>query len=147
MELIDCLIFLCMRLLFFCVFFFLMIRRPPRSTRTDTLFPYTTLFRSAIEMGIVLARYVADVRCRHNVVQPAQRAVCRQRLVVEKVKRGVADALGLQDLSQRRLVDDRAALGVDDPGGWLYKCQHPGVQQPDRTSTRLTYSHQCAYSM
>src|SRR3546814_15321501 len=29
------------------VFFFLMIRRPPRSTRTDTLFPYTTLFRSS----------------------------------------------------------------------------------------------------
>src|SRR3546814_11433156 len=28
------------------VFFFLMIRLPPRSTRTDTLFPYTTLFRS-----------------------------------------------------------------------------------------------------
>src|SRR3546814_591688 len=28
------------------VFFFLRIRRPPRSTRTDTLFPYTTLFRS-----------------------------------------------------------------------------------------------------
>src|SRR3546814_3396571 len=28
------------------VCFFLMIRRPPRSTRTDTLFPYTTLFRS-----------------------------------------------------------------------------------------------------
>src|SRR3546814_4769875 len=29
-----------------CVFYFLLIRRPPRSTRTDTLFPYTTLFRS-----------------------------------------------------------------------------------------------------
>src|SRR3546814_19323612 len=29
-------------------FFFLMIRRPPRSTRTDTLFPYTTLFRSRL---------------------------------------------------------------------------------------------------
>src|SRR3546814_18159598 len=29
-----------------CFMFFLMIRRPPRSTRTDTLFPYTTLFRS-----------------------------------------------------------------------------------------------------
>src|SRR3546814_20413009 len=28
--------------------FFLMIRRPPRSTRTDTLFPYTTLFRSIL---------------------------------------------------------------------------------------------------
>src|SRR3546814_17442016 len=33
--------------LLFCLsFVFLMIRRPPRSTRTDTLFPYTTLFRS-----------------------------------------------------------------------------------------------------
>src|SRR3546814_15900890 len=32
--------------MFIYVFFFLMIRRPPRSTRTDTLFPYTTLFRS-----------------------------------------------------------------------------------------------------
>src|SRR3546814_17916639 len=30
--------------------FFVMIRRPPRSTRTDTLFPYTTLFRS-VEAG------------------------------------------------------------------------------------------------
>src|SRR3546814_16746715 len=43
-----------MLFLFMCIgvsfnlffFFFLMIRRPPRSTRTDTLFPYTTLFRS-----------------------------------------------------------------------------------------------------
>src|SRR3546814_17156072 len=34
-------------LTFHCLcFFFLMLRRPPRSTRTDTLFPYTTLFRS-----------------------------------------------------------------------------------------------------
>src|SRR3546814_10707647 len=31
---------------YYCLVFFLMIRRPPRSTRTDTLFPYTTLFRS-----------------------------------------------------------------------------------------------------
>src|SRR3546814_13900195 len=31
---------------FVILFLFLMIRRPPRSTRTDTLFPYTTLFRS-----------------------------------------------------------------------------------------------------
>src|SRR3546814_9636021 len=35
-----------MCVLLICSFFFLMIRRPPRSTRTDTLFPYTTLFRS-----------------------------------------------------------------------------------------------------
>src|SRR3546814_20358366 len=42
-------------LLFLFSFFFLMIRRPPRSTRTDTLFPYTTLFRSledAREIGM-----------------------------------------------------------------------------------------------
>src|SRR3546814_4949256 len=32
------------------IFFCLMIRRPPRSTRTDTLFPYTTLFRSCSRM-------------------------------------------------------------------------------------------------
>src|SRR3546814_3923150 len=31
-------------------FFFLMLRRPPRSTRPDTLFPYTTLFRSQLGM-------------------------------------------------------------------------------------------------
>src|SRR3546814_4406835 len=38
---------MCSVLYFFSyVFFFLMIRRPPRSTRTDILFPYTTLFRS-----------------------------------------------------------------------------------------------------
>src|SRR3546814_2926515 len=33
--------------------FFLMIRRPPRSTRTDTLFPYTTLFRSDLVRRLV----------------------------------------------------------------------------------------------
>src|SRR3546814_8626443 len=38
------------------MFFFLMIRRPPRSTRTDTLFPYTTLFRAVL----------APVRCGGN---------------------------------------------------------------------------------
>src|SRR3546814_3659250 len=43
------------------VFFFLMIRRPPRSTRTDTLFPYTTLFRSQNEdRGILATRLHAD---------------------------------------------------------------------------------------
>src|SRR3546814_5555551 len=35
-------------------FFFLMIRRPPRSTRTDTLFPYTTLFRSEDHHGVLV---------------------------------------------------------------------------------------------
>src|SRR3546814_970449 len=38
------------------MFFFLMIRRPPRSTRTDTLFPYTTLFRSDVRANVTEAR-------------------------------------------------------------------------------------------
>src|SRR3546814_13417436 len=42
---VDCLVY--HRSLWSCLcLFFLMIRRPPRSTRPDTLFPYTTLFRS-----------------------------------------------------------------------------------------------------
>src|SRR3546814_19508601 len=45
------------------VIFFLMIRRPPRSTRTDTLFPYTTLFRSHIDQDgyIFLTDRLKDV--------------------------------------------------------------------------------------
>src|SRR3546814_2783263 len=42
---------LCLFVVVLFIFFFLMIRRPPRSTRTDTLFPYTTLFRSGIKVG------------------------------------------------------------------------------------------------
>src|SRR3546814_15820760 len=42
--LVCCLLLMFVRCYF--LFFYLMIRRPPRSTRTDTLFPYTTLFRS-----------------------------------------------------------------------------------------------------
>src|SRR3546814_12236730 len=53
-------------ILLVCVlFFFLMIRRPPRSTRTDTLFPYTTLFRSIAgvvdqEAGVEIVAAVGD---------------------------------------------------------------------------------------
>src|SRR3546814_18760914 len=39
--------YVCFSFMMVYLVFFLMIRRPPRSTRTDTLFPYTTLFRSA----------------------------------------------------------------------------------------------------
>src|SRR3546814_6278263 len=47
---------------------FLMIRRPPRSTRTDTLFPYTTLFRAALVpdrwlSGLSAARLLLVVVC------------------------------------------------------------------------------------
>src|SRR3546814_9569773 len=61
-------------------FFFLMVRRPPRSTRTDTLFPYTTLFRSCTvfaravdhgganapqHIGFVLAQAAAHKQMAH----------------------------------------------------------------------------------
>src|SRR3546814_5418097 len=47
-----------------------MIRRPPRSTRTDTLFPYTTLFRSIAGAARAAARLVVgQVRARARIVR------------------------------------------------------------------------------
>src|SRR3546814_2616862 len=57
---------------FVVLVFFLMIRRPPRSTRTDTLFPYTTLFRSPRCRGVRARRSICRAgRCfrlhrKHN---------------------------------------------------------------------------------
>src|SRR3546814_17458829 len=50
----------------FVLFFFLMIRRPPISTLTDTLFPYTTLFRSRIGNYLDGAYHVARAHRRHR---------------------------------------------------------------------------------
>src|SRR3546814_1576891 len=53
------------------VFFFLKIRRPPRSTRTDTLFPYTTLFRSRRPgMGTGVAGRCFRIYGRHQPGEP-----------------------------------------------------------------------------
>src|SRR3546814_12400085 len=59
------------------LFFFLMIRRPPRSTRTDTLFPYTTLFRS-LRSASRPARSPAD-RAKPRPIPPAVRSAPRRR--------------------------------------------------------------------
>src|SRR3546814_11188843 len=49
------------------MFFFLIIRRPPRSTRTDTLFPYTTLFRSLqAVLSTPPARHAGDHAAMHG---------------------------------------------------------------------------------
>src|SRR3546814_3489034 len=56
-----------------CFFFFLMIRRPPRSTRTDTLFPYTTLFRSPLQCGRL--HELRDTRLGRGVHRAVLRAV------------------------------------------------------------------------
>src|SRR3546814_599546 len=86
-------------------FFFLMIRRPPRSTRTDTLFPYTTLFRSR------------DVR--HDVEGEDGHAA--ERAAGEHVE-DAEDAAGLlgEDLREDLRVDagnrNVGAQAVDDQG-------------------------------
>src|SRR3546814_15083790 len=61
-------------------FFFLMIRRPPRSTRTDTLFPYTTLFRSAVSRR---RRTGSASRCR-SCASSADGGSPRQRSLPER---------------------------------------------------------------
>src|SRR3546814_12436913 len=77
-----------------------MIRRPPRSTRTDTLFPYTTLFRSKLVLLAIVAvlqlpaRVVADLRecgevveegavVDHRGVAAVEREAVRTRRVAE----------------------------------------------------------------
>src|SRR3546814_13515024 len=94
----------------FFVFFFLMIRRPPRSTRTDTLFPYTTLFRSRVKRSgslsivesqsrvdgghqVVVFIYAQHAQIAHHAAEPGEAAIgilhghdathCVRRLVSE----------------------------------------------------------------
>src|SRR3546814_13080571 len=73
-------------------FLFLMIPRPPRSTRTDTLFPYTTLFRALL--------------LRRDEPADAGHLGARGELV-EPIR--YADAAGQHD---RRVAPGRAVLGV-----------------------------------
>src|SRR3546814_16353177 len=67
---------------YYCCFFCLMIRRPPRSTRTDTLFPYTTLFRSDPN-GPAAQR---DVRAGDVIIEVAQSEVRNPDDVTEMLK-------------------------------------------------------------
>src|SRR3546814_16426217 len=64
--------------------FFLMIRRPPRSTRTDTLFPYTTLFRSTdtTALGQVVLP-AATWGEREGTVTNSERCISRQRAFLD----------------------------------------------------------------
>src|SRR3546814_8175445 len=62
--------------------FFLMLRRPPRSTRTDTLFPYTTLFRSLLAVSWSLAASAADPADWLASMSEAARAANYQGVIV-----------------------------------------------------------------
>src|SRR3546814_18057006 len=67
-----------------------MIRQPPRSTRTDTLFPYTTLFRSR------LAEYARLVSCRAQADRVVENALVADMAgVVIKVACGLARITGI----------------------------------------------------
>src|SRR3546814_6951743 len=90
-------------------FFFLMIRRPPRSTRTDTLFPYTTLFRSILQdaRGFGL---VAPITVHH------QFAAHEDFTVVGDPDLGIGErrADGVHPQARRGAIarDDRRRLGL-----------------------------------
>src|SRR3546814_7955280 len=89
-------------------FFFLMIRRPPRSTRTDTLVPYTTLFRSAGERP---GSRAADDHLRIAALRAPIDVVARQRQR-EAFERTLA---GIVEEDRPALLEIAGADG-DDPG-------------------------------
>src|SRR3546814_2116633 len=115
-----------------------MRRRPPGSTRTDTLFPYTTLFRSALEILGLLnpARSVGDpVAALGNEAERAHRCDAAGELVdvaLDIVEPGEAA---------------RKPVGVDHPvagGAPLPEPEHGAavvLGAQDRKSTRLNSSH------
>src|SRR3546814_6517855 len=90
----------------FSLFFFVMIRRPPRSTRTDTLFPYTTLFRSD--------RQHREVCCGRNGlhVQSHDRPRERRLFELDGAKGLAGRRYGLRARSPDR---GYTATGLDEP--------------------------------
>src|SRR3546814_14125005 len=117
--------------------FFLIIRRPPRSTRTDTLFPYTTLFRSsATDHSRGIARSATTTRTHPDNSEGglggrwAQRRRGRQRRCIEQTWHGVNR--GERRWINRRRHDRRQRGGTHRRASALIA---------DRKSTRLNSSH------
>src|SRR3546814_7934667 len=70
-----------------------MLGRPPRSTRTDTLFPYTTLFRSAVDVAAGAAHFLRDAGPLGHGTVPGQLG---QHLAQRADKTAAALVLGLR---------------------------------------------------
>src|SRR3546814_2440280 len=107
-----------------------MIRRPPRSTRTDTLFPYTTLFRSTGSLT------------RYGAVSKNGQAEAVQGLVI--ALRG-ADARQVVDGVRTRLAEIESTLPTGTHVDVFYDrsdliARAVGTVE-DRKSTRLNSSH------
>src|SRR3546814_14884037 len=106
----------------FLLVFFLMIRPPPRSTRTDTLFPYTTLFRSHPHPNLPLEGEGFKAGC-HGYVYMLLCAGCRGRspdLREQCVHARVVEAVGerrceipFQPRLHRRLRGDRKSTRLN----------------------------------
>src|SRR3546814_20793190 len=106
-----------------------MIRRPPRSTRTDTLCPYTTLFRS-VALG-------ADIRkLRENGVAVANKSDDVARMALGGLKAGnvTQSALTVTALAAHGNPKTPKGKAVDSINGLRYA-------KGDRKSTRLNSSH------
>src|SRR3546814_1657955 len=105
------------------MFFFLMIRRPPRSTRTDTLFPYTTLFRSYLRkircMGIDLETATIFSTGFHNSIPTgALLLVSDQPMIAEGIKTEESDRRVTEDFLEMQL-----RIGIDS----LYELINKGL--------------------
>src|SRR3546814_14396392 len=98
------------------VLFFLMIRRPPRSTRTDTLFPYTTLFRSAT-LNMMLGRIEESVesvrRVSDNVAHELRTPLARLHADLDEL-RTAADEADRQRLADQALPEAARLQSIFD---------------------------------
>src|SRR3546814_1574678 len=110
-----------------------MIRRPPRSTRTDTLFPYTTLFRSSANAGNVATPATDDYRGEEIIVTAQKRVESAQKVPI-----------AITALSQKNLEEQKIEGGPDImravPNLTFSKSNFTGYNL-DRKSTRLNSSH------
>src|SRR3546814_6190064 len=116
-----------------------MIRRPPRSTRTDTLFPYTTLFRSRggqLVLGRGAAEAKADARSRLGVTQTdrAEHMAGAPRSARAGRARGESDVAQIgEEAVHVQPIAAEVEIAVVARGG--------GAVEGDRKSTRLNSSH------
>src|SRR3546814_12990180 len=111
-----------------------MIRRPPRSTRTDTIVPYTTLFRSRKPTA---TRFGASLY--NAVMKIASWNVNSLKVRLPHLTQWLADAQpDIVALQETKLED--AKFPVDELAAAGYRAVYSG-QKTDRKSTRLNYSH------
>src|SRR3546814_11674778 len=95
-----------------------MIRRPPRSTRTDTLFPYTTLFRSThaeqcVERAPALHARIVGARDRVAVGRAQLDIVHRRNVEVERRQPVLIMAIEARELAVARRDDVEFILAHD----------------------------------